>query len=76
MATLTLAQLDALQRFAAYNGRTWKSQLLTDWTNGHARGELQTLRNTLGPTWLLRFSLRKALAAIKYDAFGRPVSAS
>lgn len=74
--TLTISQLDALQRYAAVNGRTWKSQLLADWTNGHSRGELQVLRNTLGPSWLVRFSLRKALADIKYDAFGRPVSAA
>ena len=74
--TLTIAQLDALQRYAAYNGRTWKSQLLNDWTNGHSRGELQVLRNTHGPSWLVNFSLRRALAAIKYDAFGKAVSAS
>jgi hypothetical protein len=53
----TTAQLNALREYAGYYGRNWKSHLRDDWFNGRAEGELQVLRNTLGPKWLATFSL-------------------
>ena len=67
--TPTAEQLDALRRFAAVNGRTWKSALNTLWMNGAYNnavlggadpGYLQQIRNSFGPSWLVRFSLKAA----------------
>lgn len=51
----TTEQMAALRKYAAENGRTWKSQLLTEWERGTATGALQQVRNAFGPTWLVRF---------------------
>ena len=64
-------QLEALSLFAKANGRNWKSELNTLWMNGAYNYAvlggadsacLQRVRNEFGPSWLVRFSLRKALA--------------
>lgn len=53
----TPTQLEALKAYAAEKGRYWKDALLSDWFSGTSEGELQTLRNTLGPSWLINFRL-------------------
>ena len=63
----TRAQYIALRRFAAAKGRTWKQALRDAWMAGgydattgeYINGPLQQLRNTLGPTWLTRFTFKK-----------------
>jgi hypothetical protein len=55
----TLAQIDALLDFAYCHGRCWRSDLHAQWLYGTAVGELQQLRNSFGPTWLSRVSLKK-----------------
>jgi len=67
--TLTEEQLAALRAFAARHGRNWKSKLNDCWSTGnydHGHGvsndedaELQQIRNTFGPSWLVRFSFTK-----------------
>lgn len=52
--TPTAIQLDELRRYATEHGRNWKAQLLDDWTLARTSGPLQDMRNTLGPSWLLR----------------------
>lgn len=54
----------ALERYAFTHGGRWKRQLLDDWTNGRATGELQVIRNSRGPSWLLQhfFIARKPKA--------------
>jgi hypothetical protein len=65
----TAEQIEALHRFAAANGRRWKSELSTVWMNGAYNyavlggadpGLLQQIRNTFGPSWLVRFRLKAA----------------
>jgi hypothetical protein len=61
----TPEQLTALRAFARFYGRTWKSRLRQCWMTVDYRelpssidyGHLQRLRNTLGPSWLVRFRL-------------------
>ena len=53
--TPTVEEVSALRAYAAGHGRTWKAQLLQDWMTGRSTGELQRVRNNLGPTWLIRF---------------------
>lgn len=56
-------QLAALHEFAAANGRIWKSNLNACWQNGNYQdfpgtGQshlLQQIRNTFGPSWLVRY---------------------
>jgi hypothetical protein len=64
-------QIEALRLFASANGRNWKSELSNLWMNGAYNyavlggadpGCLQQVRNEFGPSWLVRFSLRKAVA--------------
>ncbi len=61
---LTEAQRLAVLAYAAEHGRNWKSDLSADWMRAAARvrgehsGELQQVRNTLGPSWLRRVSLK------------------
>jgi hypothetical protein len=59
-------QLAALTLFAAANGRYWKAVLREVWINGNYASTdlngadsaaLQQLRNTLGPSWLVKFKL-------------------
>ena len=62
---LTLEQLTALREYAARHGRTWKSKLNDEWTNGWSAydetrydiGCLQQVRNQFGPGWLVSFRL-------------------
>jgi hypothetical protein len=65
---LSAEQLKAVIRFAAEHGRTWKSQLNDAWMTGNYVGFvgshlLQQVRNQFGPEWLVKFNLKKALAA-------------
>ena len=53
--TPTTEQLEALEAYAAKNGRTWKQALMNDWMHGRTQGPLQQVRNTFGPSWLKRF---------------------
>jgi hypothetical protein len=64
----TVEQLNAVIRFATEHGRTWKSQLNDAWMTGNYVGFvgshlLQQVRNQFGPEWLVKFNLKKALAA-------------
>ena len=62
--TLDVEQLAALRAFADANGHHWKSKLSHAWSTGRYRdyngtddyGALQQVRNTFGPSWLVRFS--------------------
>jgi len=59
---LTAEQLSALQRFAARNGRTWKSALQRLWETGADDRDpdgpfLRRIRSEFGPAWLTRFRL-------------------
>jgi len=56
-------QLKAVQRYATYHGRKWKSMLVVDWSKSYytipkARKDegddclLQQVRNVCGPQWL------------------------
>lgn len=56
-APLTPEQVLAVQQFAAKHGRTWKQALRDAWMAASEPGELQALRNSHGPTWLLNFKL-------------------
>lgn len=55
----TQDQLNALKEYAAANGRTWKSKLHHEWMNATASWPLMQIRNQFGPSWLVRFDLRK-----------------
>ena len=56
---LTPEQLTAIQKYAIHLGRCWKSHLHNSWMNGiydcDDAGILQQIRNTFGPSWLVRF---------------------
>lgn len=58
--TLTDEQANAIRDYAKANGRTWKSKLREAWMTGRYErydnsAELQTIRNTLGPAWLVNY---------------------
>lgn len=61
---LSPEQLNALRTFANANGRSWKSSLNVAWSTGRYDdyngtddyGALQQIRNTFGPSWLVKFS--------------------
>lgn len=63
--TLTDEQLSALRTFAEANGRDWKGKLNAAWSTGRYHdyngtdeyGLLQQVRNTFGPSWLVKFSV-------------------
>jgi hypothetical protein len=61
----TLDQLIAIQQWARIHGRTWKYDLRQAWMTGDygcnqdIAPPLQQLRNSLGPSWLVRFRLEK-----------------
>lgn len=57
--TLTQDQYWALDKYAHENGKLWKERLRNDWMTGKARGELQVIRNSFGPTWLKSFRFKK-----------------
>lgn len=82
-------ELEALQRFADYYGRTWKDKLAGEfWPNARLwRGELGSddnvgptlhgIRNDLGPTWLYDVCKVKAAPKVKALTFkALPVSAT
>jgi hypothetical protein len=55
-------QLEALKAWAALYGRNWKSSLRDAWMTGdygsfEQSNYLQQIRNTFGPSWLIRFRL-------------------
>lgn len=59
---MTQTQTDAIQQWARLHGRRWKSALRNAWMTGNYEGfeasnELQQLRNSLGPAWLIKFRL-------------------
>lgn len=59
---LTPTLLQALQSYAANHGRTWKSSLRQCWMTGQygpsdASNHLQQIRNSFGPSWLVKFRL-------------------
>ena len=59
---MTQSQMDAIQQWARLHGRCWKSALRDAWMTGdyggfEASNELQLLRNSLGPGWLIKFRL-------------------
>lgn len=63
MNTCSPDQAQAILRFAASNGRHWKSKLLSAWTSGRDErlpdsGLLRQVRNELGPVWLSQVSLK------------------
>jgi hypothetical protein len=72
---LTAEQLTALQTYASEHGRNWKSALHDSWMTGNYDGSvdagpLQQIRNTFGPTWLVRFNLKKAAADTQHPLSG------
>lgn len=63
MAPLTAKQTDALKTLAASNPFRWKQQLRDCWEGGRSDGSplwttLYSLRNTHGPSWLVRFRIK------------------
>jgi hypothetical protein len=62
MGTPTAEQIEVLRAYAKEHGRTWKADLNRDWMTGKACGPLQQIRNQLGPSWLVRFSLKPQAA--------------
>ena len=69
----TPEQMQAIFTFANANGRDWKSDLRHCWEagcyssyNGTKRCDLlQQIRNSFGPSWLVNFSLKKAVAELE-----------
>lgn len=55
----TPQQLAALRKYARENGRSWKTQLASDWLAGRTEGYLQQVRNQFGPSWLVSFQLSR-----------------
>jgi hypothetical protein len=59
---LTAQQLAAVRQVAKYYGRTWKQSLREAWMTGQYGSYmdapvLQQIRNSFGPSWLVRFRL-------------------
>lgn len=62
--TLTREQYEALLTFAQENGKRWKALLNVAWSTGRyddykgtdQYGLLQQIRNTFGPSWLVKFN--------------------
>jgi hypothetical protein len=66
-------QVEALKAWAALYGRNWKSALRNAWMDGNYHGfadshYLQQVRNTFGPSWLVRFVLCKGVGHVVSDA--------
>lgn len=61
---LTEDQRKAVLAYAEEKGRCWKQALRDEWMRadprigGESSAELQQVRNTLGPMWLNRVSLK------------------
>lgn len=63
-ATLRADQFNAIKAWAKLHGRNWKAPLRDAWMEGDYQGFhdshlLQQVRNTFGPSWLVRFVLPK-----------------
>ena len=56
-ARLTDQQAQAIADYATAHGRNWKMRLRNDWETGRASAELQSVRNTFGPSWLVSYRL-------------------
>ncbi|KKN96135.1 hypothetical protein LCGC14_0170640 [marine sediment metagenome] len=61
-SALTQEQVDALTRFKAAKGRTWKNRLIELWSSGQDASSqdgalLRQIRNTLGPSGLAKLKL-------------------
>lgn len=66
-------QLEALKAWAALYGRNWKSLLRDAWMTGdygsfEQSNYLQQIRNTFGPSWLIRVRLPSAVTVRKHSA--------
>jgi hypothetical protein len=57
------AEWAALVRYADEHGCRRKAALRADWEHGRCQGELQQLRNRLGPSWLTAVDVRAMRAA-------------
>ena len=62
-------QVEALKAWAAIYGRNWKSTLRDAWMNGDYHGFadshlLQQVRNTFGPSWLVRFVICRGVGNV------------
>ncbi|MCJ2051681.1 hypothetical protein [Methylobacterium sp. J-070] len=62
MATLGVAELTDLIRYARAHGRFWKRELNEAWASGRDEREvdasaLRRVRNTVGPSGLMKFAL-------------------
>jgi hypothetical protein len=61
---LTLEEAQAVVSWAYWAGhhhrQGWKQALSTAWMNASAGPVLQRLRNELGPSWLVKYSLSRA----------------
>lgn len=59
---LTDEQYSTLRAYAMDHGRNWKSRLRQSWEDGDYEGRhdsnVQTIRNTFGPSWLISFRFR------------------
>lgn len=70
-------QLEALKAWAALYGRNWKSSLRDAWMTGdygsfEQSNYLQQIRNTFGPSWLVRFVLpTEPMAQDEFDNIWR-----
>lgn len=60
---LSAGQVAALQEYAAKHGRNWKSKLLQDWDSARVpEGPvLRLVRNTIGPSGLMRLKLPRSV---------------
>ena len=58
-AELTQEETDALVAFAKGRGRFWKRELQNQWMYALATPVLHRLRNTHGPSWLVKYRLPK-----------------
>ena len=65
----TAEQIKAIITWADRMGRFWRRELHSAWMDGNYQGNrdissgLQQVRNEFGPEWLVKFNLKKALAA-------------
>lgn len=62
LSMLGVAELTALIRYARANGRFWKTRLCDAWASGRDEREddapaLRRVRNTVGPSGLMKFAL-------------------
>lgn len=74
LSDLTPEQQDALLAYARENGAKWKSKLYADWLRAAARidgkhsAELQQIRNSFGPEWLLAVPIDTGLGMVRGKA--------